>query len=388
MSSQVQSRGMETLSGQTRTALRVIWGVFLLAGAVGMWQRLTQGHLPAGYGSYAPWGLWIAIYFHGVGLAGGAFALGALGYLFDWPGFRDVRALRTTIVLSFACFAPALLSVLLDLGHPERFAYITLRPNLGSMMAFNAWMYIVFLVNAAALFFLSYRDDENSWFKPLLILGTLMAVMFPSQSGAFFGVVDAKPFWNSALMPILFLTGSLTAGAGLLMVVRGLFLPQDEDHTNAWLRTAVLGGIALYAVLEFAEFSIHLWNPTSHAPEVDLILWGPYWWVFWAVHLLIGMVVPAVLLAGSNRNLWALAGLLVAVTFISSRLNVLVPGQATADLLGLQSAFQHDRLTFVYHATAMEYLVGLFLVALGMAVFRVGLMVEQKMSASTPGADA
>ncbi len=387
MSTYTQNEGAALQDGPVRTSLRVVWGIFLIVGAVGIWQRVTQGHLPAGYGSYAPWGLWIAIYFHGVGLAGGAFLLGALGYLFDRPGFRDPRALRTTIALAFACFAPALLSVLLDLGHPERFASIVLRPNWGSMMAFNAWMYIAFLGTAAIVFLLSYRA-ESAWLKPLLILGACMAVMFPSQSGAFFGVVDARPFWNSALMPILFLAGAITAGAGLLLVTRMLTLPQDQDHTNAWLRLVVLGGIAVYAVLEFAEFSIHLWNPTSHAPEVDLILWGPYWWVFWAIHLVLGMVVPAILLAGTSRKLWGLAGLLVAVAFISSRLNVLVPGQATADLLGLQGAFQHERLSFVYHATGMEYLVGLFLVALGMAVFRVGLLVEARLSASNPGADA
>lgn len=387
MSTHTQNEGAAMQDGSVRTGLRVVWAVLLVAGAVGLWQRMTLGHLPAGYGSYAPWGLWIAIYFHGVGLAGGAFLLGAAGYLLDRPGFQDPRALRTTIALSFACFAPALLSVLLDLGHPERFASIVFRPNWGSMMAFNAWMYIAFLATAGVVFLLSYRA-ESAWLKPLLILGACMATMFPSQSGAFFGVVDAKPFWNSALMPILFLAGSITAGAGLLLVTRMLTLPQDDDHTNAWLRQIVLGGLAIYAVLEFAELSIHLWNPTSHAPEVDLILWGPYWWVFWAVHLVLGMVVPAVLLASANRNLWGLAGLLVAITFISSRLNVLVPGQATADLLGLQSAFQHDRLTFVYHATGMEYLVGLFLVALGMAVFRVALMVEARLSANTSRADA
>ena len=46
-----------------------LWSVFAVsavAGTIGMVIRLTQGHLPAGYGSYVPWGLWIAIYFHGV----------------------------------------------------------------------------------------------------------------------------------------------------------------------------------------------------------------------------------------------------------------------------------------------------------------------------------
>jgi molybdopterin-containing oxidoreductase family membrane subunit len=345
-----------------------------------MWLRITQGHLPAGYGSYAPWGLWIAIYFHGVGIAGGAFALGALGYILDWPGFTDRKALRTTVILSFAAFMPAFLGVWLDLGHPERASAIMLSPNFTSMMAFNAWMYNGFMVVAAGAFLLSYAK-ESSWLKPLLCLAGVLSLMFPSQSGAFFGVVDAKPFWNSALMPMLFLTGAITAGAAMLLAVRGLVHGGNEDLAITRLRTVVLAGIAAYAVFEFAEFSIALWNPTVHAPEVELIMWGPFWWVFWIVHLAIGMALPVLLLLSRSRQAWWWGSLLVAICFISSRLNVLIPGQATGDLLGLQSAFQHERLTFVYQATAMEYLVGLFLVALGMGVFWIGQRIDSVLAA-------
>jgi molybdopterin-containing oxidoreductase family membrane subunit len=236
------------------------------------------------------------------------------------------------------------------------------------------------MVVAAGAFLLSYAK-ESSWLKPLLCLAGVLSLMFPSQSGAFFGVVDAKPFWNSALMPMLFLTGAITAGAAMLLAVRGLVHGGNEDLAITRLRTVVLAGIAAYAVFEFAEFSIALWNPTVHAPEVELIMWGPFWWVFWIVHLAIGMALPVLLLLSRSRQAWWWGSLLVAICFISSRLNVLIPGQATGDLLGLQSAFQHERLTFVYQATAMEYLVGLFLVALGMGVFWVGQRIDNALAA-------
>jgi molybdopterin-containing oxidoreductase family membrane subunit len=99
---------------------------------------------------------------------------------------------------------------------------------------------------------------------------------------------------------------------------------------------------------------------------------GPYWWVFWIIHLLLGGAVPLVLFISLRPVLWALAAFLVAITFLCARLNVLVPGQAVSEIQGLQEAFHHDRLTYIYHATVMEYLVGLFLLAVGMAVFFVG----------------
>jgi molybdopterin-containing oxidoreductase family membrane subunit len=256
------------------------------------------------------------------------------------------------------------------------------------MMAFNSWMYTAFLLIAALCWFLSYRMD-NGWLRPLLCLGLFFSVLFPSQSGAFFGVVDAKGFWHSPLLPMLFLVSALTAGAALLLFVRVLtdagsltYMTTEEERREepliiSRLRWITLVGVFTYFVLEFAEFSILLWNPTGHAPEVRLILGGPYWWVFWLVHILLGGVIPIVLLLSRFRPGWVVGALLVAVCFLSARMNVLIPGQAVGEIRGLQEAFQGDRLSYIYHATRMEYFVGLLLIAMGMAVYVVGRRVNQ-----------
>ena len=71
---------------------------------------------------------------------------------------------------------------------------------------------------AVVAWLLSYRAG-STWLRPVLCLGIFFAVLFPSQSGAFFGVVDAKLYWHSALLPILFLTSAVTAGAAMLLLV-------------------------------------------------------------------------------------------------------------------------------------------------------------------------
>ncbi len=376
-------------------ALWILWALALVLGAVGVWQRITEGHLPAGYGSYVPWGLWVAFYFHGVGLAGGAFVIGAGGFILDVPGFRQKALLRAVTVFSVAAILPAFVGVWLDLGHLDRSHRIFTSPAFTSMMAFNAWMYGVFLVVAAIGWLLTYRD-ESVWLKPVLCLAVFLSILFPSQSGAFFGVVDAKPYWHSALLPMVFLASAVTSGAGALLVLRAIlgrldgasvpgngFLSDTAAEyaaSMAWLRYITLGGLIVYFAFEFAELSIALWNPGAHAPAVELMLWGPYWWVFWIVHLFLGGALPLVLLASRNRTAWTVGGVCVAVAFISARLNVLVPGQAVGELEGLQEAFQHPRLSYIYHATGMEYLVGFGLLAMGMAVFYVGQWISAALA--------
>lgn len=371
-----------------------LFGVCVVLGAVGMYMRITNGHLDAGYGSYVPWGLWIAIYFHAVGIAAGAFAVTAAGYLLGAPGFRSRFAVRVAAVVVAASVGPALLAVGLDLGHMGRSYRILTAPSFTSMMAFNSWTYVALLLTAGVVWYLSFRPDSG-WLKPFLVLAIVLSVMVPSQSGAFLGVVDARPYWNSALLPPLMLVSSLTAGAGVLMLVRALLgdraiagIRDSRAHAGdavRVLRAVIAVGILTYFLLEFAELSLALWDSDGRSPEIDLLLTGSYWWVFWGVHVVLGGVVPLALLATRRPVLWVAAGAVTAFAFLATRLDILIPGQAVAEIEGLQEAYAHPRLSFAYNATLMEYLVGLFVFALGMALLWTGLRVSAAMSARASG---
>ena len=229
----------------------------------------------------------------------------------------------------------------------------------------------------------------------------LISIAVPSQSGAFFGVVDSKPYWHSALLPVLLFASAMAAGAATLLVVRSIVgrfaspgSPRGVRETVpaiGALRWVVLASLILYFFLEFAEFSVVLWDPQASAPEISLILTGPYWWVFWLVHVLLGGVIPLVLLLTKRPGAWVLAAALVATTLISTRLNVLIPGQAISEIKGLQEAFFHPRLDYVYNATPMEYMVAHFLLALGMAVlylgWRLSAVVETRLTHTTTTKD-
>jgi len=131
-------------------------------------------------------------------------------------------------------------------------------------------------------------------------------------------------------------------------------------------------GIAVYAMFEFAEFSIAFWNPGTHSPSVVFLLFGDYWPVFWILHVLVGVILPLLLFLSSSKALWALGSFLSIVGFAAARMSILVPGQIAGQIPGLASAFQDMRLVYNYHPTPMEYFVGCFMLAVGMTVFFVG----------------
>jgi protein NrfD len=371
----------------------IVWGGLFLVGLYGVFQRIGQGHELAGYGSYVPWGLWIGLYFLGVGISGGVFVIGAGGFILGWPGFSRPSELRRAIVLSVAAIVPAFLGVALDLGRPERLFSILWSPSFTSMMAFNAWMYNAFLLMAGLGWLFSFRP-ESAWLKPLLILGGFFSILFPSQSGVFFEAVRTNDFWQSPILSVLFLASAIALGGAALLVIR--FLPSseavptgeafDRDPALERLRVITLGGIAVYIVFEFAEFSIAVWTPAADSPNVAFLLFGEYWWVFWIVHILVGVLAAMAFLATPAKKLWFLGALLAILGFGAARMGVLVPGQIAGQIPGLAEAFRDPRLVYSYHPTSMEYQVGCFMVALGVSLFYIGNRLNRMVAKRFPKA--
>lgn len=370
------------MSEYLKKALYVIWSICFIVGSIALVMKLMSGERLAGYGSYVIWGLWVALYFHFVGIAGGLFTVGSIGYFFNIQGFR--KAFRVILLVSVIAVGMGLFSIWLDLGQPLRAASIMLTPNFGSMMAFNAWMYNIFLLIVVILFYLTFKKekqtdlhDKGRWILPLIAVGVFFSIAFPSQSGAFFGVVDAKPFWNSAILPIMFLISAITAGSAILLVVFTFIYQYEYSVTEQpfkILKYTVIGGVFFYFLSVFAEFSIVLWSPGSHVREaVELVLWGSYWWVFWIVHMGGGFLAIWFLYFGKSHQALGTGGFLIAVTFIAARLNVLIPGQSIPELKGLKDAYIHQRLSFEYHASWNEYLVAVFIGSLAVALTYVGI---------------
>lgn len=354
----------------------LVWGVLAALGLVGVWQRFTYGHLFANYGSYVPWGLWVAAYIYFVGLSAGAFLLSSLVYVFKVKALEPIG--RLSLVIAVITLFMALVSIWFDIGHMERFWYVFTRPNFQSMMAWMIWMYTAYFILLIAELLLAFAAPTPSRRRQLTILGSLgvpLAIAFHGGVGALFAVVGARPYWHSSLFPILFLSGALTSGGALLLSVVAWRWPvRDETHRQLvkLLSRITLGLLLFDLLLEWAEISVPWWGGMAeHVGGLKLMLFGPFWWVFWIGHLLLGSLVPVWLLirAPADPRRAGLAGALIAVLFMSVRLNLVIPGLAVPILPGLEGAIRHPRLTTFYVPSPHEWLVLAFVVAMGVLMF-------------------
>jgi Ni/Fe-hydrogenase subunit HybB-like protein len=372
----------------TKIIFYIIWGIAFVLGLVGVLQRLTEGHIPAAYGSRVVWGLWVAMYIYFIGLSAGAFLLSSLVYVFRIKIFEKVGKLAlVTAIITLLC---ALLAIWFDLGHMERAYKVMTQPNLpSSMMAWMIWLYTAYFILLILETLLAFRidagkDDESKTAKlqkQLRILATIgipLAIAFHGGVGALFGVVASNPMWHSALTPVFFLVGAVASGSALFTMIFAFFWndKKSEYFKNMLhlLAKIVLVAVLFDLMLEWAELSIALWmGSPEHTHGFREMLFGEYWYVFWLFHLLLGVVIPVIILSIKKNPIaigWA--SFLVAFTFIGVRMNIVVPGLVSEKIHGEALAYINPRLSFHYFPSTMEWLVGIFIIALGIGLFFIG----------------
>jgi Ni/Fe-hydrogenase subunit HybB-like protein len=376
----------------------------LAVGSWGMFQRLAYGHSPMNYGSMVPWGLWVAFDLYFLGLTAGAFLITILTYVFRIKLLANLGPLAAfTVLVTLLC---EFLIISLDLGHPMRVYRFLITPNFGSMLL---WL-VVFIVSMWIIYvpwlYLLLREQLIAWgndatrvghkvyrslafgkteYTPqdrerdqrrtrlLSYISLPIGLIFFGAHGALFAILQNRPVWNSAMLPLLFILAALLSGGALITFLAYFYRPDDELLHP--LGHVVLLVLLSFLFLEALQFFVGYQSKiTGIVSSLNLIVFGSYWWVFWIVHLLIGSLIPAFLLIKypKNSKMVATACFLIIITFLAVRLNYLIPDMAVYKLEGLQNAFFNQRLRPDYVPNLNEWLVSLWVVSLGLLAFLLG----------------
>jgi polysulfide reductase chain C len=241
------------------------------------------------------WEWYIVWYFFLGGLAGGAYALGAILRLFGDRRDAGVARLAFLIALPALAICPILLT--LDLGRPLRFWHMlidarTMTPTLKywSPMSVGAWALLVFTAFAFASFLEAVLGEERfqlfrgAFGRVLLVLGTISGLFLAGYTGVLLSVSN-QPIWSDTwTLGGLFLASGLSVAAAALGLLTRL--AAGEESTEAKLSRADLYFILLELALLIAFF--------VSLGAMGTRLLEPRWLVLWAL-VLAGTLVPLVL---------------------------------------------------------------------------------------------
>lgn len=356
----------------------VIGTLALLFGLWGLFLRLTTGHREAAYGSYVVWGLWVAAYLFFAGTAAGAFIISSLDFLFHVRVFKGTG--RLALWVGLVSLAAALLSIWLDLGHMERIWKVYLQGNLGSVMAQMVWGYTLFGLLMLVSLIVSIRTPESRALRILMIVGLPLSLFVSGAVGALLGVEASRLFWHVGLLPVQFPVFSLASGTAAMLAVLGLFGQREDPNRSDQLSilsiaTVILAVIKLYFL--WADFSQSMYgNVPQNVEAVRAVLYGPYWWAFWILQILIGTLIPIFVLVQpkyARHNGWAgWMGILVLFGFAVARANIIFPALTVPEIEALTTAFSGPHLTFDYFPSLMEWAVTLGIVGMAILAFLIG----------------
>jgi formate-dependent nitrite reductase membrane component NrfD len=290
------------------------------------------------------WGPLIAWYLFLAGMGAGAYlvGVGASGL-----GRKYQPLVKPGILLGAPLVAIGSGLLLLDLGNPLRFYLGFLRPQ-SSMISVGIMIITVFilfgLLHIAALLWPSRVKLSSRSLGWLGGINAVFALATAVYTGLLLGVVKAVPFWNTPMLPLLFLVSALSTGAGAILLVLALLRlirpvgkeEGEQVQASAHLLSRVdIPLIAVELLVLFFLLFLMGGGPSVAAESARYLVTGGFAVAFWVGLVVIGLLLPAVLEAWSLRggkglNVGALAGLCLLIGGIILRYAVLSAGQSVA----------------------------------------------------------
>jgi len=318
------------------------------------------------------WSVLIVLYPYITGLVAGAFILASLVRIFNVKAVAPTYRLALLTALSFLLVAP--LPLQLHLGHPLRSPEMYFTPHSTSAMAMFGFVYLWYLM--AVLVFeiwLDYRSDivhlsqtNTGWKRHLYramtlgsdnispralaidhkvgwivtLVGIPSAFILHGYVGFIFGSLKANPWWNSPLMPVVFLFSAMVSGiAAVLLLYMGISKLRKMSIDMPCVDT-----IAMYLFYIFIlDFSLEMLDLVHRVYEADesfrtlnFMVHTKLYFSQIVLQICLGTLVPIFLLAITQvkklpeivrRRIYVVSGCLVQIGVFAMRWNVVIGGQ-------------------------------------------------------------
>ncbi len=332
------------------------WWILLLlcimaAGVYAAVIVFTQGLHVTNLTDLVPWGLWIAIDLSSIALSAGAFLLSAAVYLLGLKKLQPVA--RTAVFVGLIGYSMACMTLLLDIGRPDRFWHGFVYWNVHSpLWEVTMCVGLYFTVLALEVIPIIGHSEpvQLRWpglgdrlggihkLAPILALaGLSFSLLHQSSLGATYGVLKARPFWYKPSMAVLFMASAIVGGLALTVLVSKVAGHLSDRVT---VRDDLLDTVSRFIGWALVVYLyLRLWDLLSaeytylpgRTEAFELLTSGKLAANFWGGEIVFGILVPMIILLSSRlrrkEGLHILALLFVIGGLIAYRWNTNIAGQ-------------------------------------------------------------
>ncbi len=367
--------------------------VFVVAGLYAAFQVFTRGLVVTNPSDLAPWGLWIVVDLSSIALSAGAFSLSALAHLLGREDFKPLA--RVAVFIGILGYTGALMSLLLDIGRPDRFWHPLVFWQIHSMLwevtlsvalYFNVLVLEVFPMVVELPFLARYKwlnrlGHRIHRFAPALaVVGMGISLLHQSSLGGTYGIVAGRASLFRPTMPLLFIVSAVAAGMAfavqMTLIVqwlgRRILVPRKVLFQVGQIAGAIL---LIYLYMRFWDSTTGNYGYVPGRSEAETTLTtGMFGLSFWGWEVILGGVVAAILLivARPRQDVTMLligAGLTIA-GIVANRWNTTM--LAFTQPLTVNPAVT-DPLVVNYTPSLIEWATAIGIVASLTLVFSLGM---------------
>jgi len=388
---------------QQRFRLPVL--VWVLLGLMGFSFVVAMVRYVVGIGAISdlsnsyPWGFWISLdLFTGVAIGSGAFVIAAIVYIFELKEFQPL--VKPAVLTGFLGYIMVVVSLLVDLGHPERIYYMLIHTNHTSVLleiGICVMSYLTVLaIEFSPVVFEGLKWDKwahliHKFIMPFVILGVVLSTLHQSSLGSLLLIESTKlhPLWWTSILPIMFFVSALAIGLGMVIFESTLssryFKRGLESHLLEKLAKAIPVILAIYLVLKFGEL---IWAGDLHY----LFTSGTMSILFWA-EILISSVIPLVWFSikrlRENPNSLLTGAIILLLGMIFNRFNVSWFAIQHPDPTTYIPTFMSN-VKYIPTIPEMAISIGIFsagILAFGLAAKYLPVFEDEPHPGSTPAGD-
>ncbi len=368
--------------------------IVLAAGATAYGIVMVKGLGVTNLTDVVPWGLWITIDLSAIALSAGAFTLCAVVYLLGLKQYEPVA--RTATFIGLIGYTSAMLTLLLDIGRPDRFWHALVYWNTHSLlwevsMCLTLYLCVLALETAPIIGRTEWMQTRFPWiankmtsihhFAPILaIFGLGLSMLHQSSLGATYGVLQARPIWYKPGLSFMFMFSAIIGGPALTVLVTkvaGRLTPRAKVDDSLLEKITLFIGWALVGYIYYRfwdAFSVTYTYEPGRSESLGMLTNGPLAFNFLVGEMLLGALVPAILLLVPRfRKSWiaqVVALVLVVGGVVAFRWDVNMSGL----LIILTYLPQEISAVYTtYFPSAIEIISGLGVLAYGALAITIGV---------------
>ncbi len=245
------------------------------------------------------WGWLIITYLFLAGAGSGAFIAAVACDLLapDWS--KALARAGSLVAGPLVVIGTLCLALDLEAGFWQPWRQIYMVNNLRSMISWGFIILSIFipiaLVYAAALNEITFVGKlAQKYITIIEIIGSIFAVATATYTGVLIAVVNGVPFWNTPLMPVLFLASAISTGLAAAMIVAAII----DVNTIKTLSNFALGHViflSVEALVLMLFVFMSLTRSTEAAASAGMLISGMLSPYFWGLVVILGLVVPFIL---------------------------------------------------------------------------------------------